>query len=352
MLKNTRDRTGMRELMQQYVECVTWPGLVPALVDEIAGLRFEHEIDEDHDCVRMPLRALRDSQRLRTVQSVFVGMFFAVPRPKALLGQQYWDAIIATARQLCSEQVFTTVELDAAGSDSSVMQRIVQSLADTLGLRKVADEGELLVRIRPAPGGWEVLVRTTPRPLGARPWRVCNMPGALNAVVAASLNRWAGCYADERVLNMGVGSGTMLIERLLQAPAQQAWGCDTNPQALACAQQNMAAAGVNDRAELVDWDVTQLPMPDGSVDVVMSDLPFGQLIGTHQNNLQLYPAWLREAARVVSQRGRIVVISHEVRLLQQTVAAIPQLRVIDEMQIQVGGMHPLALLMRTTTTAD
>ena len=32
--------------------------------------------------------------------------------------------------------------------------------------------------------GWEVLVRLTPRPLTARPWRVCNWPGALNAVVA------------------------------------------------------------------------------------------------------------------------------------------------------------------------
>ena len=38
----------------------------------------------------------------------------------------------------------------------------------------------------PARGGdgWETLVRTTPRPLATRYWRVCNYEAALNATVA------------------------------------------------------------------------------------------------------------------------------------------------------------------------
>ena len=55
----------------------------------------------------------------------------------------------------------------------------------------------------------------------------------------------------------------------------------------------------------------------------MADLPFGQLIGTHANNLTLYPAIMREAARLLSPRGRMVLVSHEIRLLQDSVHDVP-----------------------------
>ena len=36
------------------------------------------------------------------------------------------------------------------------------------------EDGQLLIRLRPETDGpgWEVLARTTPRPLSARPWRL------------------------------------------------------------------------------------------------------------------------------------------------------------------------------------
>ena len=41
----------------------------------------------------------------------------------------------------------------------------------------------------PTDEGWEALVRLTPRPLSARPWRVCNLPGALDATAAHAMAR-------------------------------------------------------------------------------------------------------------------------------------------------------------------
>jgi 23S rRNA G2445 N2-methylase RlmL len=145
---------------------------------------------------------------------------------------------------------------------------------------------------------------------------------------------------------MGVGSGTLLIERLLAGAARQAWGCDTNPEAIACAQQNVAAAGVADNVQLTDWDATQVPLPVASVDVIMADLPFGQLIGTHQHNLTLYPQWLAEAARLLSPQGRMVLISHENRLLEQVIHATTGIAVAECIQVKVGGMAPIAWLIR------
>ncbi|MFN5367600.1 MAG: methyltransferase domain-containing protein [Roseiflexaceae bacterium] len=327
------------------LECTTWPGLVPALCDEMEEIGVPFVVHQH--AVR--LRVAQPWQlvtRLRCAQSAFVLLSFAVPRPKALLGQQYWDEILSVARDIMRRDTFTTIELDAAGADSTVMQRIIHGLADTLQLQVVPQEGELQVRIRPGAAGWDVLLRMTPRPLGTRAWRVCNYPGAVNAVVAASMVRLAGIYADDRICNMVCGSATLLIERLLDGQAATVFGCDNHAPALACAHQNVAAARLSNAVQLYDWDATHMPVADASIDLILADLPFGQLVGTHTINQVLYPALMREAQRIMSARGRMVLISHEIRLLEQSLAQCPGLQVRERMQVHVGGMAPLIVLVQ------
>lgn len=329
------------------IELATWPGLLPALIDEIDVARLSYTVDRARHAVIIEQRRLWPLRvDIRCAQSAFVVLDFAVPRPKALLGQQYFDEIIRTAQAIMHEHSFTTIQLDAAGSDSTVMQRIVTELGQRLNLHVVQSEGEFVVRIRPSAYGWQVLLRLTPRPLGARPWRVCNMPGALNAVVAAAMMRWAGLYDDDRILNVGAGSATLLIERALIGPALTLVGCDVSADAHACAQKNIVAAQLQNRIVMHDWDATKLPIDDASVDLIVADLPFGQLIGSHNSNTKLYPAVIHEAQRVLSQRGRMVLISHEIRLLHQTLNAHDGLRIVDEMQVEVGGMHPAMYLVQ------
>lgn len=327
------------------LECATWPGLLPALIDELDALGISYESASAHTLHVRTSRPWHLIPRIRCAQSVFVVLSFAVPRPKALLGQQYWDQIIAVARDIMRQDTFQSVTIDAAGAESAVMQRIVQTLASTLALRVADADADLLVRIRRSATGWDVLIRATPRPLGTRAWRVCNYPGAVNAVVAASMVRLAGIYADDRICNMACGSATLLIERLRYGPAAQALGCDTDATARACATQNIAAAGLQDDIQITDWDATRMPIADHTIDLVLADFPFGQLIGTHNDNQTLYPALIREAARVLAPRGRMVVISHEIRLLRQSIVAVPSLSISDEIQVEVGGMHPVMLLV-------
>ena len=327
------------------LEFATWPGLIGALCDELDGLQLAY-IVEGNTATVDAYDPWRLSDKLRCAQNAFVRLSYDVPRPKALLGQQYWDEIVAMARDIVGRGAFTTLNLDAAGADSSVMQRIVTSLGTTLGLSVVADEADLQMRIRQRSGYWEVLFRIRPRPMGTRAWRVCNYPGALNAVVAAAMVRFGGVYPDDRIVNLACGSGTILIERLARGPAAHALGCDTNAEALACARQNVAAAGNTKQIVLEQWDATHTPLPDASVDLIYIDLPFGQLIGTHHTNLTLYPALLYEASRLLAPRGRMVVITHEIRLLRSVLEEIVTLQATDEVQVSVGGMAPLMVLIQ------
>ncbi len=56
-------------------------------------------------------------------------------------------------------------------------------------------------------------------------------------------------------------------------------------------------------------NITDLPLSARSVDVITADLPFGQLVGSHDDNLTLYPGLLNEAARLLKQGGRMVLVS-------------------------------------------
>ena len=155
---------------------------------------------------------LADLLTLRSVVAVYGVQYFAIPRPKGLLGNQQFGELsgaISAVIELAPPGAYATLRLSAAGEDSSVLTRLKEQIAQRFGLAVAADEGDLLIRLRRARGGdgWETLVRLTPRPLATRAWRVCNWPGALNASLAYAMIALTepapgGCGA-ERGLRVG-----------------------------------------------------------------------------------------------------------------------------------------------------
>jgi tRNA (guanine6-N2)-methyltransferase len=290
---------------------------------------------------------------LRSVVAAYLVQKFAVPRPKALLGNQQLGELLGAIRSaidLALPGAYRTLRLSAAGENSAVLTRLKNELAARLGLQ-IADEGDLLLRLRPAAGhdGWEVLVRLSPRPLATRAWRVCNLPGALNATLAHAMMQLADPRPEDSVLNVACGSGTLLVERLALGPARTVIGCDVDQSALDCARANLRAAGMARTVRLESWDAGALPLPDASMSVICADLPFGQLVGTHAENKAFYPRVFAEAARVAAPAARMVLLTHEVRLLERVATQYaPQWRLAELIRVRSGGMTPaIALYIRS-----
>lgn len=290
-------------------------------------------------------------QALRLPVAVYLRQHFAVPRPKALLGDQHLRALLSMIRTVLIHdpyQTFHGFRFSAAGQESAVFSRLAAALQEATGLRHDQDEGELLLRVRPHGEGWAVLARLTPRPLSARSWRACNMPGGLNATLAVAMLELAGVQPDDRVLNPMCGSGTLLIERAALAAAGRLMGCDISPDSLACARQNVQAANLTGRIELVQADATRLELPDGGFDLVVADVPWGDAVGTHSGNEALYPAFLEEMARVGTPAARLVVLTHEIKLFERVLER--QRRWVPRKAVRVfhGGHYPrMYLLVRT-----
>lgn len=300
----------------------------------------------------------------RTVLSVYASKTFNVPRPKALLGDQHLRALLALiddAMAIAGRGAYRTFMLGAAGADSSVMQRIKSEIARHTRLKEATEEGDLLVRLLPSPflpspsgrgaggdDGWLALVRISPQPLGTRAWRTCVTPGALQATVAHVMAGLTNPQPNDIVLNLCCGSGTLLIERGMLAPAQRLIGCDVNAEALACAERNVTAWRAGG-AELYDWDATRLPLADNSVSALLADLPFGNRVGSHEDNRVLYPAVLKEAARVARAGARFVVISAEVKLLQATLQAQTAWQMQQTLRVNLAGLQPIIAVLERTS---
>jgi tRNA (guanine6-N2)-methyltransferase len=335
------------------IECEVLAGLKPFLVEEVRRLPGRQATpldDDDPTALRFryagPLAALL---RLRTAVAAYLLVTVPGRRPSALLGDTTLFDQVETVRALHPPGAFSSFRLSAPGRDSAALRRLRDELASRSGLAYDPQGGELLLRIRRSrdAAGWDLLTRLSPRPLSARAWRVHNLPGALNATIAAAAVDMTRPRPHDRVLNLMCGSGTLLVERFARGRPALALGCDLDPSALAAARGNLAAAGLAGSVRLARMDATALGLAGGCFDVLLADLPYGHRMGSHQDNAALYPAVLREAARVAAMGGTLLLVTHELRLFERCLVAAGRWWSVERaVQVWQKGHHPKVYRLR------
>jgi tRNA (guanine6-N2)-methyltransferase len=330
------------------IEVTFLPGLGEVLHDEIAEVlkprRPAAPVTGRDDALAVAITApLADVRRLTTAVGAFLVLHFDVPRPKSLTSGDHLARIVEAMYASLRVAGSSTFRFEAAGSDSSVFARLGSELATATGLKYDEKDGELVVRVRrgaqrgEADPGWDVLVRIGNRPLSARPWRVSDYPGAANATIAAAMVRLAGVDPEQRVANLMCGSGTLLIERLLAGPTVTAVGVDNADDAMVAAVANLEAAGLQRRATLVTADISAA---DGEFDLLLADPPWGTLHGRHETNADLHAALLREAHRLAAPGARLVVLTHEIKVMERCLRETSEWAVTSVTRVFAKGHHP------------
>ncbi|MFI4935860.1 MAG: peptide chain release factor N(5)-glutamine methyltransferase [Caulobacterales bacterium] len=113
-------------------------------------------------------------------------------------------------------------------------------------------------------GFWTIMLRVSGDVLTPRP--------DTETLVEVVLGRFAPDQAFS-LLDLGVGSGAILLAILAERPNAAGLGVDASPAALAVAQENAAILGLTDRAALQhgDWAAG---LADASFDVVVANPPY------------------------------------------------------------------------------
>ncbi len=175
-----------------------------------------------------------------------------------------------------------------------------------------------------------------------RPYRVALMARALNPALARAMAMASRARAGDLCCDPCCGSGTLLAERAMLGPCGLL-GVDVDARALDAASRSLAGWVAQGRVtvDLRQGDARALPLEAGAATAVVANLPFGHRMGRATDNAALYPALLREAARVLRCRSRLVVLTADRRHLREGLRACGgALRPRSEVRVWLGGLEP------------
>jgi tRNA (guanine6-N2)-methyltransferase len=207
----------------------------------------------------------------------------------------------------------------------------------------VEDGSDWSVNFIGGPDGWEAEIG--PFHWSRRFGRFERLPWSTKPVVAEVLVRLAKLQPGDRVLDPFCGTGTLLAAAA-SADSLTVLGSDIDPRAIAMARSNLDGLKVS--AHLTVASAEHLEQPDRSIDRVIANLPFGKLVGSHTGNTRLYPAALREIARVLQPTGRAALLTDDKRLFEAAVAGTKSLKIVRRRMLTYGGVTPTAYVLTRT----
>ena len=130
-------------------------------------------------------------------------------------------------------------------------------------------EGEPISRIRGWREFWSLRFAVSPATLDPRP----DSETLIDAAV-----KWASRNAVKdrplRLLDLGTGSGCLILALLSELPKALGVGIDINPDALATARRNAASLGLGNRAVFAEHSFTDDLGAFGDFDVILSNPPY------------------------------------------------------------------------------
>jgi len=178
---------------------------------------------------------------------------------------------------------------------------------------------EPVARIVGAREFWSLPFRVTPHTLDPRPDSESLVETALASLAAAGVARWRPL----RLLDLGTGTGCLLLALLHELPNARGLGIDIDPRACAAAAANAESLGLDRRARFVagDWGrglgggfdliVANPPyVPDACIDRLQPEVaryePRRALAGG-ADGLNCYRALAPDLARLMAPNGLAVV---------------------------------------------
>jgi len=187
-------------------------------------------------------------------------------------------------------------------------------------------------------------------------------PTTLRATICASMLQLANIQPGDIVVDPMCGGGSIPIEGAISFQSGFQICGDNHEKAIYRATENFKALSEsltelsgsklckNLPADVMSWDVTRIPLRDNSVDVFVTDLPFGKRSGTKADNRVLYPKIMSSMARVVkANTGRAVVLTQDKNSMFKSYGKFSQFWKINrQYYCNIGGLKSLVFIMKRT----
>ena len=184
------------------------------------------------------------------------------------------------------------------------------------------------------------------------PWRKGTLPASIHPALGYALSRYAlSLLNGERpsVFDPFCGSGSLLFAAEEQAHCKALVGVDKSSTAVRIAREN-AKAG-NSKARFICRDILHFEAKEGA-DLVLSNLPFGNRVGSHRENEALYAKFLRRLPHYMNNGGKAVLYTADAKLLERLIKENPNLRLFEKRRTAAGGLSPWVFAIEKRTSPD
>ena len=149
-------------------------------------------------------------------------------------------------------------------------------------------------------------VRLSSSPLHRRPYKLDSRTGTLHPPVAFAMALLSSLGDQQVVLDPFCGVGTILIESLRVESQIDCWGLDIDPEVIHKAALNSQAAKAD--VKFVLGDAAQIPFAAGTIDRVISNPPWGRVVGPQGKLRAGMLPFFREISRMLHPQGRTVLL--------------------------------------------
>jgi tRNA (guanine6-N2)-methyltransferase len=297
--RNVPDRTGITIFTAPQPEALR---LLRASEDVFALVGYRHGLNSDAAALERIAAIAREAPYVEHALGVRTRL-----TPGTRSGHRLRYRVIA---RMAGEHQFRRVDLARAVS-RGIAERGDHSW------RPAPEEADVELWATLLHGELILAIRLSDERMRHRDYKIAHLPASLRASVAAALGLLSQPAPEDVVLDPFCGAGTILIERAHLGRYRLLIGCDSDSNALAAAQENVGPR--YKPLELHRWGAAALPMPDHSVDKIITNLPWGIRHGSHDENRRLYPRILQEFHRLVTPGGKIVILTSETRLMSDLI---------------------------------
>jgi len=169
--------------------------------------------------------------------------------------------------------------------------------------------------------------------------RVACGPTTLDAANAYALVKWANIQPGEVVLDPMGGSGTIPIEGSHLHPSAHFISSDHSMGNVEISMSNVKEYAGKGPLSVFCCDISRLALRPQSVDVIISDLPFGMRIGSVSANKSLYPSLFKAMERALRSGGRAILLTMAKAVILKVIKERARLgwTLVHERQLEVGG---------------
>lgn len=278
------------------------------------------------------------TDQIKTLQEIRCAMELLLPLASGL-------PLVAEQIAAAAEPVLTRpyrIELrDYSGDRAAFIRAVSSALGGGDNPSRYADE----LRIVCKKDKCDVFIRPKDVPDTRFAYRLRALPASIHPVQAACLARYALSFisaARPRTLDPFCGSGTLLFELERVVPTALI-GVDHSERALDAARENAACA--HSAARFVHKDILKFE-PRDPFDLILSNMPFGNRVGTHSENETLYRGFVHALPHLLASGGVAVLYTMEHKLLASCVKAEPGLLLAAELNTEAGGLNPRVTVLR------